>query len=160
MFYHISPDAGNPMLLHRLPLLSRYLRREAVYVACVTFSVFTPPPVCSLTTHLLPEPFQPTLGVLPLLLALPTAVVQCCAATIRQRPLWMLPLSLALALCKAAAGTVIMPATLILGNSEVRLYACVHETVAAVANEWMFSGVTRAGQTGPRAWEPQPPLLP
>lgn len=107
-------------------------------MAVVRFGAFTPPRVCSLTTHLLPEPFQPTLGVLPLLLALPTAAVQCCAATVRQRPLWMLPLSLALALCKAAAGTVFMPAALILGNSEVRPHACMgcmHAASTAAACE-------------------------
>ena len=78
------------------------------------------PHACRLTTHLMPEPFQPTLGLLPLLLALPTSVVGCFAASVQQRPLWILPLSLVLALCKVAAGAVSMPAALILGNSEVR----------------------------------------
>lgn len=70
----------------------------------------------------MPEPFQPTLGLLPLLLALPTSVVGCFAESVQQRPLWMLPLSLVLALCKVAAGAVSMPAALILGNSEVRAH--------------------------------------
>lgn len=76
--------------------------------------------MCRLTTHLLPEPFRPTLSVLPLLLALPAAAVECFAATVRAHSLWLLPLSLMLALFKAAAGAALMPAALLLGNSEVR----------------------------------------
>lgn len=75
--------------------------------------------LCRLTTHLLPEPFKPTLGVLLLVLALPEAAVGCFAASVRRRPLWMLPLSLALAMLQAGAGALLMPAALVLGNSEV-----------------------------------------
>eukprot|EP00892_Ulva_mutabilis_P009193 jgi/Ulvmu1/6646/UM003_0284.1 len=79
-----------------------------------------------LTAHLMPEPFEPTLGVLPLLLALPTASVGCFAATVRQRPLWMLPASLLIASAKVAFGGVCMPAALVLGYCVLACEACMH----------------------------------